>query len=77
MRNPTTPAEWREAAVFAAAALMLDSARQYGLVTGGPIVNVDRCVDVLAEAKGRGVEPTKAEIDAAVDALVAGAGAQG
>lgn len=53
-RDPETPAEWQIAVDAAWALLLLDAARQYGLVTGGPAANVDRCAAILAEGKRRG-----------------------
>jgi len=37
--------------------LLLDSARQYGLVTGGPEIDVERCEEILTLGKARGIEP--------------------
>lgn len=56
-RLPGTPAEWQDAADAAHFFLLLDAARQYGLVTGGPGVNVDRCVAILDLAAARGIRP--------------------
>lgn len=53
-QDPQTNAEWQEAVDLASALLHLDSARQYGLVTGGPVVNVERCVQILADGAQRG-----------------------
>ena len=64
-RMPRTEAEWREATVLAEALLVLDSARQYGLLAGGPVINVDRCVAIVDEGARRGCRPTDDEIDAA------------
>lgn len=69
--NPKTPAEWKRVTALAEACLLLDSARQYGLVTGGPQVNVDRCVEILDRGKALGYVPSRTEIDAAVERLVA------
>lgn len=60
---PRGKAQWQEAVNLAKAALVVDSARQYGLITGGPEVNVDRCMDFLAVGKGRGFLPDEAEVD--------------
>jgi hypothetical protein len=38
MTDPTTDQEWRAAATLAEVMLDIDSARQYGLITGGPVV---------------------------------------
>jgi hypothetical protein len=57
MIDPQTPAEWQDAVDAAHAALALESARMYGLVEGGPQVNVDRCVEIVDAGKERGVTP--------------------
>lgn len=63
-RDPTTPAEWQQAVDWSELFLRLDSARQYGLITGGPVVQVDRCVDLLARGKAQGIEPIAANVEA-------------
>jgi len=73
MTDPKTPDEWRACVAFAEAALLLDAARQYGLVVGGPAVNVDRCHALLARGAALGYVPTQAATDAAVLAIVRGA----
>ena len=57
MREPKDAAEWQEAADTAAFSLLLESSRAYGLVTGGPEVNLRRCEAILAQARERGIEP--------------------
>jgi hypothetical protein len=61
MRDPQTPEEWQEAVNGACVMLMVDSARQYGLVFGGPEVNVERCDELLARGKQLGVVPDENE----------------
>jgi hypothetical protein len=73
-RNPKTPAEWQDAVNAAEAALLLESARLYGLVRGGPIVNVARCEEILARGRDEGVTPIQTGVDAHIAALVAGGG---
>lgn len=46
-RDPRSPEEWREAMREAEFMILLDSARQYGLVAGGPIANVARCLEII------------------------------
>jgi len=55
--DPTTPDEWQAAVDSADFLLLLDSARQYGLVTGGPIVDVARCHEIIRRGADRGVFP--------------------
>lgn len=70
MKDPQTPEQWRMAAAMAQACIVLDAARQYGLVTGGPGVNLNRCLEVVARAKARDIVPSEAEIDQAIQAIV-------
>lgn len=58
-RDPRTKAEWQEAVDAAEAALLLDSASKYGLVTGGPTIDVDRAVDLITRGRRRGIVPAK------------------
>lgn len=55
---PQTRAEWQSAVDAAEACLTLDSARQYGLVEGGPVIDVRRCRRVLREGRQRGIRPS-------------------
>jgi hypothetical protein len=54
--------------------LLLDSARQYGLVTGGPEVDVARCLELLDRGRQLGHVPTTAGTDACIQAFVAQGG---
>jgi hypothetical protein len=58
-KDPGTPAEWQEALDLAHVLLCIDSAQKYGLIAGGPRVNVDRCCRLLDEGKRYGVTPAK------------------
>jgi hypothetical protein len=60
-----TDAEWQEAVDAAEFMLLLDSSRQYGLVTGGPKVNIERCEEILREGKQRGFEPAEDVVERA------------
>jgi len=57
MHDPKTRDEWQDAVDGAQGALTLDACRQYGLVTGGPKVNADRCADILKRGKAMGIVP--------------------
>lgn len=58
MANPRTPIQWQEAVNLAYFLMLLHSARSYGLVTGGPDVQVDRCQQLLEEGRLLGYVPT-------------------
>lgn len=57
MQDPASDAEWQEAVDAAEFLLQLDSARQYGLLTGGPEIDFDRCVDLVRRGAARGIFP--------------------
>lgn len=61
--NPTTPDEWQEAVNLANFLLMLDSARQYGFITGGPKINVEQCQEIMVQAGLRGLRPTPESVE--------------
>lgn len=72
---PKTQAEWQDAVDAAWALLGIDSARQYGLVTGGPEVNVANCLDMVRKGEAWGITPSDdankrfiAEYNASVEA---------
>jgi hypothetical protein len=56
MKNPKTPSQWQEAVDLAYGAMVFDSAKMYGLVTG-PKVVTSRCEHILRQGKRRGVLP--------------------
>ncbi len=60
---PQTSEKWQEVVDVAEFCLALESARQYGLVRGGPGVNVDRCEELLKLAAARGIRPHKDAIE--------------
>lgn len=54
IKNPETSQEWQDVMDIADAAIRLDAARKYGLVKGGPKVNLKRCQEIVELAKSRG-----------------------
>ena len=73
---PGTSQEWQEAVNLAEFLLLVHSARQYGLITGGPEVNVDRCVDMLARGARHGYRPVRSAVDAAIAAAASERGSE-
>lgn len=71
-RDPATPGEWVDAVDTAHALLSLEAARLYGLITGGPTVNVDRCEAILQAGKARGVHPSPQAVERFVAAYNSG-----
>lgn len=59
--DPKTKKEWQEAVDAANFWLTFDSARQYGLLAGGPTINVERCEELLKRGKAMGYVPAPVE----------------
>lgn len=53
--RPKTSEDWQEAVNSAALLLAIDSCRQYGLITGGPEINAERCCRMIQRGRERGV----------------------
>lgn len=62
---------WQGLVDSAYALLMINSCRQYGLVTGGPECNAERCRKILEEGRARGFSPRPDSIEQFVAALEA------
>lgn len=66
MTDPENPEQWQEAVDLAEAMLQIDSARQYGLITGGPRVDAERCAELLARGAELGYRPDREAVDAVI-----------
>jgi hypothetical protein len=66
VRDPATSAEWQEAVDAADALLKVSWARAYGLISGGPLVNEARCLELLDEGSRRGIRPAPVAVDGLV-----------
>jgi len=70
--DPTAPQEWQEAVDSARVMLALASARFYGLVEGGPTVDVTRCEEILARGAALGYLPAPDAVERYIGGLVVG-----
>jgi hypothetical protein len=70
--DPQSPSEWREAVTLAEVLLDVDAARMYGLIRGGPPIDANRCLELLAGGRARGILPRSADVNAMTQALVRG-----
>jgi hypothetical protein len=75
-RLPRTSAEWQEAVDLAEVMALIHSARAYGLIAGGPEVNVDRCLRILKRGRELGIVPAADCVERIVPAFVRGGGPQ-
>lgn len=57
MIDPETPADWEDAVNQANFLLLIDSARQYGLVIAAMEINVERCMEILERGRMLGYTP--------------------
>lgn len=71
MKDPSTPEEWQEAVDAAAAGRALADYKMYGLVEGGPSINIARCDSILERGRCRGITPSRPALDLAL-ALIDG-----
>lgn len=71
MKDPEMPDEWQRVVNFAEAFLLLDSAKAYGLVTGGPVVNTARCEELLERGRAQGIVPIDADVQLLLEELAA------
>jgi len=55
--EPETPEQWQEVVNAARFLLDLESSRQYGLITGGPIVHAERAAELLERGRQLGFCP--------------------
>ncbi len=53
--QPITEADWQMAVDAAAACLSIESARQFGLIIGGPEVDIERCTQIVAQGIDLGI----------------------
>lgn len=58
MIDPVSKAQWQEAVDAADVLLALDAAREYGLITGGPMINMERCMKILSQGRNKGIVPS-------------------
>lgn len=56
-KNPSTRGGWQEAVDAANFLLLVHSARLYGLISGGPQIDVERCEEILRLGRDRGIVP--------------------
>jgi hypothetical protein len=62
--------QWQDLVDLSHAWLALDAARQYGLIEGGPpIINQNRCLELLRAGEKRGYRPSPDAIQKFVAAL--------
>ena len=64
--DPQTAAEWQDAVDGAAGFRAIEDARMYGLIQGGPKVDIARCDEILERGAARGITPSRNPIELAI-----------
>jgi len=67
-RNLKTPEDWQLAVDAAAGMRMVADCMMYGLLTG-PEINVGVCDEILARGRKRGITPSRAEDELALQLI--------
>lgn len=68
-RSPESPEEWQNAVNIAEALIGVELGRQYGVFSGGPRVDVVRCLDFVGTAVRMGIVPQEEEVQALMDSI--------
>lgn len=71
-RWPQSEDEWLIAARAAAGLLLIDDAKLYGFVRGGPAIDRRRCEEILAGASEHGITPDTDAVQEAAISIMAG-----
>ena len=58
--EPETAEEWQEAVNMAELYRLLYDAQQYGLIEGGPPIDIKRCEELLRRGRQQGFQPQSA-----------------
>jgi hypothetical protein len=69
VKYPEEKEDWQLAVSLAQALILVNSARQHGLVGIDPKCDIRRCEDILKRGKAIGVEPLLADVDTIIRAL--------
>lgn len=65
-KHPQTAAEWQEAYDMAHVMRMLHDCKLYGLLVGGPTIDVQRCDYLIAQGNAMGLRTSRPALDLAV-----------
>lgn len=69
MKAPRTRKQWQEAVDLAAGMRDIADLKMYGLLAGGPEINVARCDDMLERGRQRGITPSRPSEDIALQLI--------
>jgi hypothetical protein len=68
--DPQTPEQWQDAVDGAAGFIAIESCKMYGLMKGGPKIDLARCKQILEHGAAKGITPSKSDTELAL-ALIA------
>ena len=61
--DPRTTAEWQDAVDAAIGMRAIADCKMYGLIEGGPVINVKRCDEIIRRGMARGIQPSASSAD--------------
>lgn len=70
-KEPKTPEQWQEAVDAAAACRAIADCKMYGLLEGGPTIDVRRCDDILARRRAKNILPSRPKRELAIGMIAA------
>lgn len=68
-KEPQTPEEWQQAVDVAAGARCIADCKMYGLIAGGPRIDIERADNLLARGREQGIEPSRPAHEIAIDLI--------
>jgi hypothetical protein len=71
MNEPTMPEEWQLAVDGSYSMILIEKARVYGFITGGPTINVARCEEMLRRGEALGYRPNRSILAVVAGGLAA------
>jgi hypothetical protein len=66
MFEPRTEEEWAEAADLALFFWRIHRGGHWGLIQGGPVIDEERCREILLRAETRGITPEAKDLERAL-----------
>lgn len=68
--DPRTPEEWQIAVDAAAGLRLLHDCKIYGLIQGGPVIDVCRCDEIIFAGQKLGIQRSRRDVDLAMEYLM-------
>lgn len=67
--KPQTREQWQKAVDAATGLKVIADCKLYGLLKGGPYINVDRCAEIVRRGEVLNVHPSKPKTELAIELI--------